>query len=697
MRRIIVALAVFVASVVAGFAAEGVTAEAPALTSTSAMTGPAPGLHVRRRADLEAWSRTVAERQAADRAARPDGEPGSKAYSLQLTNGFWGRYAYGDTWFVMGEVRNSGTTTVCFVKIDMSFRRSGVEIASDWAYVDGTNLTLTSIDMETDTCLGPTQTGFFGTYVDVDWASATAVTYSFDADETSTRQPDATVVVDGSISRSNSYGDVKLSGYLKNTSRAAAKFCKVNALLRGTGDELLDVDFTYVDGVSLGGSTSGLLAGTRGPFVMYTLADYASHRSTTTRTAWDDHGTAPACSYSTNPGTLVFNHAGGSSSVTVSTQTGCEWTAASGGSWLRITSGTSSSGSGQLRYTVDANNGSASRSTTLTVAGDRYNVSQNYLDCSVTVSPTRATFPVEGGDGVLTVSAASGCTWTAASNGWWIVVNGSASGSGNGQVSYTVVPSSLTVVRTGSLTVGDASLEVSQAAGEAPGPAARRLVPGVAHAAGSGGSAWRTSLEVCNPTDGTAEVVLSLRSASGRVDRTVTVPTGGLLRWDDVVPELFEVMVDAAGAVEVAADAEVVMAARTYNLSNDGTFGQFLPGVSADEALADGESGLLGMIARGSDMRTNVGFVQLGDGACTVELHVLNPDGSRVGGPVWTEVPPWGWIQVNDVTVAAGAGTLARGSVTVEALTPGCAVWGYASVVDSRTGDPFTVPMVKIK
>jgi DNA-binding PadR family transcriptional regulator len=36
---------------------------------------------------------------------------------------------------------------------------------------------------------------------------------------------------------------------------------------------------------------------------------------------------------------------------------------------------------------------------------------------------------------------------------------------------------------------------------------------------------------------------------------------------------------------------------------------------------------------------------------------------------------------------------VADGYATVEVLTEGGSVWGYASVIDNATGDPTTVPM----
>lgn len=81
------------------------------------------------------------------------------------------------------------------------------------------------------------------------------------------------------------------------------------------------------------------------------------------------------CSFSINPTSASFAATGGSASVTVTTQAGCNWTAASNSSFITITSGASGSGSGTVNYSVAANTSTA-RSGSMTIAGLTFNVSQ---------------------------------------------------------------------------------------------------------------------------------------------------------------------------------------------------------------------------------------------------------------------------------------------------------------------------------
>jgi hypothetical protein len=82
------------------------------------------------------------------------------------------------------------------------------------------------------------------------------------------------------------------------------------------------------------------------------------------------------CSFSISPTGNSVAASGASSSVSVTTAAGCNWTANSNVGWMSITSGISGSGNGTVNYTVSNNTANASRSGTLTIAGQSFNVTQ---------------------------------------------------------------------------------------------------------------------------------------------------------------------------------------------------------------------------------------------------------------------------------------------------------------------------------
>jgi trimeric autotransporter adhesin len=83
-----------------------------------------------------------------------------------------------------------------------------------------------------------------------------------------------------------------------------------------------------------------------------------------------------ACAYSISPKEQSVSSLGGTFSVTVTTQSGCVWSATSNVPWIEIDGGRSESGSGTLTYKVGIGTVIFSREGTLTVAGQTLTVRQ---------------------------------------------------------------------------------------------------------------------------------------------------------------------------------------------------------------------------------------------------------------------------------------------------------------------------------
>jgi hypothetical protein len=81
-----------------------------------------------------------------------------------------------------------------------------------------------------------------------------------------------------------------------------------------------------------------------------------------------------ACVYAISPTTHTFEKSGGTGSVSVTTQPGCAWTAVSNDDWITVTSGSSGTGNGSVKYTVAQNSTGNNRIGTLTIAGLTFTV-----------------------------------------------------------------------------------------------------------------------------------------------------------------------------------------------------------------------------------------------------------------------------------------------------------------------------------
>ena len=186
---------------------------------------------------------------------------------------------------------------------------------------------------------------------------------------------------------------------------------------------------------------------------------------------------------------------------------------------------------------------------------------------------------------------------------------------------------------------------------------------------------------------------MTFSQAKGQNKVNLSLSNGQLRAWEDVLQDLFNIGGSAAGAIRVDSNRPLVVTSRTFNLAASGTFGQFLPGIPASEALAPGHKGTLSQLTENAGFRTNVGFVNLTGQACSARVTFYGPGGGQVGSPATYQVPPYGWYQKSGTLSSQGAGVQDNAYAIVEAQGSGCRLWSYASVVDNSSGDPTTIPL----
>ena len=174
-----------------------------------------------------------------------------------------------------------------------------------------------------------------------------------------------------------------------------------------------------------------------------------------------------SCTYSINPQTAQAPAGGGTGSVMVTAPSGCAWTASNTAGWMTITSGGSGTAGGTVSYSVSPNTGTTSRTGTLNIAGQIFTITQaaGSASCIYSINPQTAQVAAGGGPGSVTVTARSGCAWTASSNATWVTITSGATGSGGGAVSYSVSSNTDTNSRNGTLNIAGQIYTVTQAAG----------------------------------------------------------------------------------------------------------------------------------------------------------------------------------------------------------------------------------------
>ena len=138
-----------------------------------------------------------------------------------------------------------------------------------------------------------------------------------------------------------------------------------------------------------------------------------------------------------------------------------------------------------------------------------------------------------------------------------------------------------------------------------------------------------------------------------------------------------------------------VASSRTYNLTANGTLGQFIPAIRSNaligKALAGSLPQLLSLqqIAQNSLYRTNVGIAEGSGNGASVLLRIFDSAGLKLRDVPLT-LAAGEQRQLNSLLASQGV-ELSDGRIEVQVLDGGGKVTAYASVVDNTSKDPLLV------
>ena len=157
--------------------------------------------------------------------------------------------------------------------------------------------------------------------------------------------------------------------------------------------------------------------------------------------------------------------AGGTTSVAITAQPECTWTASTDVGWIVNLAPPSGQGTSAVQVRVAANADPVTRRGMVHIAATDVQITQAAAACVFQVSPLARDVSASGGTTSVSVAANSACGWSAASTVSWIRVTSGASGAGNGSVTLAVDANS-GPVRGGVVTVAGQTVTVSQSSGQ---------------------------------------------------------------------------------------------------------------------------------------------------------------------------------------------------------------------------------------
>ena len=218
----------------------------------------------------------------------------------------------------------------------------------------------------------------------------------------------------------------------------------------------------------------------------------------------------------------------------------------------------------------------------------------------------------------------------------------------------------------------------------------RQWIAAAAHGGGAHGSVWRTDVCLLNRSGETAAAEIIFHRDNGETGSfAIGLFDGQQIVLGDVVAQMG---MSGSGAIEIDADKPLLASSRTYNAGEDGTFGLFLDGVSAQNRADDGNTVWLPQLRQNPAFRTNIGLFNSGDAKARVRIFLYDASGSELVSR-WRTLESGTWMQLQEpFSRLAGRTDIDAGYAKVE-IGSGHGVIAYASVIDNATNDGTAITM----
>jgi hypothetical protein len=220
------------------------------------------------------------------------------------------------------------------------------------------------------------------------------------------------------------------------------------------------------------------------------------------------------------------------------------------------------------------------------------------------------------------------------------------------------------------------------------------VVPGVADI-DTGSANWQTDVRVLNAGATGVGLNLTYYSMNGGDPKTITIPLvpGEVRAFDRVLFSTFGVTQDG-GALHIESNepAQLIATARTYNVTTQGTYGQFISAVTPAEAVGVGSRPLQLLQLEQSDRyRSNIGLFEVTGKPVTVEVSVILPD-AKTTPVVTVDLAANEFRQIPSMLAGLGLSDIYNARLAVRAVAGEGRAAAYASVIDLKTNDPTYVP-----
>lgn len=226
-------------------------------------------------------------------------------------------------------------------------------------------------------------------------------------------------------------------------------------------------------------------------------------------------------------------------------------------------------------------------------------------------------------------------------------------------------------------------------------PSSGYIIPASALAYGAFGSRWVTDLKITNPLNKDISFRMyflpTQTDNSNAISGDFVLGSFNTLSIPNILNTLFG-MTEGIGAILISPFeelSELLIISRTYNLTENGTYGQFIKGYPLTGFLGKDEKSYLLGLQKDVRMRTNVGFNSLYEGA-KLKLSLYNGNGEFLASKE-INLKVNSHYQINDIFNELNVQGHSNSYAVIEVSSG--KVFSYASVVNNQSSDPVFVPM----
>ncbi|HEV7242065.1 MAG TPA: hypothetical protein VGQ36_22740 [Thermoanaerobaculia bacterium] len=223
----------------------------------------------------------------------------------------------------------------------------------------------------------------------------------------------------------------------------------------------------------------------------------------------------------------------------------------------------------------------------------------------------------------------------------------------------------------------------------------RYIVPGMAYI-NTGAAFWVTDLRIFNagttPTNATL-TFYPWGNPTAAMTTDVQLNAGEIEVLNNVLVNAFGVTTTAGGSIVITTPTEtsLIATARTYNQTSNGTYGQYIPGVTVADSVGLNDRALqILQVEQSTRIRTNIGLTETTGNPVTVEVSLITPD-SLTTPVVTINLQPNEFQQIG-LSSFGLPDAVYNGRVTLKVVSGQGRVTGYGSAIDQITQDPTYVP-----